>query len=119
MIFSKENYGDCVAESAILNALHWIELYGKKGYRADHGGMVDLEKNNEFSYFTIRNSDGLLMGHAGFIILKSPFYGSILAMDAFYYIKPEYRGQMGMTQLLKFSAEYLINHGIDSVFVGI
>ena len=117
MIISKESYGECVAEAAILNALHWWELYGKAGYRADHGGIVDLEKNGGFAYFTIRSTEGFLMGHAGFMLIDSPFYGCVIALDAFYYIKPEYRGQMGMTQLLKFAATNLVENGIETVAV--
>lgn len=113
-LFAHELYSDVVAEAVILNAAHWIELYGKKGYRADHGGIVDLERANGFAYFTMRK-DGELCGHAGFLIIKSPFYGKTIALDSFYYIKPEYRGAMGMTRLLKFAAKVLTNGGVSSV----
>ena len=116
-ILSKELYSDCVAESAILNAEHWIELYGKKGYRANHGGMVDLENSGGFVYFTLRTPENYLAGHAGFMLINSPIYGMWIALDAFYYIKPDHRGHMGMCRLLKFSGDYLTSHGIERVLL--
>ena len=114
---SAESYQGCVAEAAILNALHWIELYGTSGYRADHGGICDMERDGGFAYFTLRSENKSLAGHAGFMLINSPFYGKSIALDAFYNILPEFRGQYGMCKLLKFAARTMKQNGVDSVIV--
>ena len=53
VIVAFEKYAACVAEAAVLNANHWLELYGKVGYRFDHGGLVDLEAINGFVYYIL------------------------------------------------------------------
>lgn len=114
---SHESYQACVAESAILNALHWIELYGVAGYRADHGRICDMERDGCFAYFALRSENKSLAGHAGFMLINSPFYGKVIALDAFYYILPEFRGAFGMCKLLKFAAKTMKENGAGSVIV--
>ena len=116
MIVAYEKYADCVAEAAVLKAYHWLELYGKTGYRCDHGGLVDLEANNGFVYYTLRE-DGELCGHAAFMLIKAPYLGQIIALDAFYYIKPEYRGTLEICKLLKFAGNHLTENKIGSVVI--
>ena len=116
MIVAFEKYAACVAEAAVLNAHHWLELYGKTGYRCDHGGLVDLEANNGFVYYTLRE-DGKLCGHAAFMLIKAPYLGQTIALDAFYYIKPEYRGTLEICKLLKFAGIHLMENKIGSVLI--
>ena len=116
MIVAFEKYASCVAEAAVLNANHWLELYGKTKYRFDHGGVVDLEANNGFVYYTLRE-DGELCGHVGFMIIKAPYLGQLIALDAFYYIKPEYRGTLEICKLLKFAGKHLMENKIGTVVI--
>ena len=116
MIVAFEKYADCVAEAVVLNAFHWLELYGKTGYRCDHGGLVDLEANGGFVYYTLRQSEELC-GHAAFMLIKAPYLGQTIALDAFYYIKPEHRGTMEICKLLKFAGTHLMENKIGSVLI--
>ena len=112
---SVESYESCAAEAAVLTALHWQEMYGKQGYRANHGGMVDLEKAGGFAYFTLRDTDGKLCGHAGFMVLNSPFYGMLIAIDVFYFVLPEHRGGLGICKLLRLAGEHMTKCGIRRI----
>ena len=114
---ARERYADCVAEAAVLNALHWSESYGHAGYRADHGGISDLEGRGGFAYYSLRNSSGVLMGHAAFLLNYSPCNGAMVAVDAFYFILPQYRGSFGMAKLLRYAANDLRQQGITNIIV--
>jgi len=116
VIVAFEKYAGCVAEAAVLNAHHWLELYGKTKYRFDHGVVVDLEANNGFVYYTLRE-DGELCGHVGFMLIRAPYLGQLIALDAFYYIKPEYRGTLEICKLLKFAGNHLMENKIDTVVI--
>lgn len=117
MNIQNELFRDCVSEAAILFSSHWIELYGKFENRTNNDGIVDLEAQNRFAYFTVRDEYNSLTGHAGFIIINSPIHGCVMALDAFYYMKPEHRGTLDISKLLRFSAEYLMSHDVDRVVV--
>jgi hypothetical protein len=111
-----EKYSNCVAETAILNAHHWIELYGKKDFRCNFSEMVELEKKNGLAYYTLRENN-ILCGHVAFMLINTPYINETIALDAFYYISPEYRGTFGMCKLLKFAGKHLISNNIKTIIV--
>jgi len=110
-----ELFADCVADSAVLMAMHWKELYGARGFRMDFGGISDSETVGGFKYFTLRTEEGQLVGHLGMMVFKPPYYGLVIAMDIFYYVLPEHRGSMAICKLLKFGGETLKAMGVQQV----
>ena len=114
---AREKYSDCASEAAILNALHWSESYGHAGYRLDHGGISDLEAEGGLAYYTLRSSSSILMGHAAFLLTYSHVNGAMVALDSFYYIRPEFRGAFGMSKLLRYAANDLRQKGITNIIV--
>ena len=111
-----EKYQDCFAEAVILNAQHWIELYGKNNFKPNFAGVFESEKNSGFAYYTLRKDD-ILCGHAAFMLINAPYMDEIIAFDAFYYIDPKYRGSFGMCKLLKFAGKHLVSNGIKTILV--
>jgi len=111
----QERFADSVTDATVLMAMHWKELYGAAGFRADIGGMTDMEARGEFFYFTLRSDKGELAGHLGMMIIRQPLYGKLIAMDLFYYILPEHRGGTAICKLLRFGAESLQRMGIPQI----
>lgn len=112
-----EKFADVSAEAVVLIGKHWQELYGNAGLKSDLGGMIAFENTGNFVYFTLRTDEGVLAGHAGFMVFRSPFYGEMQAIDVFYYILPEHRGGFGICKLLKLAGQMLTVNGVSKVIV--
>jgi hypothetical protein len=96
---------------------HWIELYADtRPFIADIDGMVAQNENGDSIYFTLKE-DGKLLAHMAYFVIKAPSYRAQIALDMFYYVKPEARGSMKCVRLLRESAKKLIESGISSVMV--
>jgi hypothetical protein len=112
-----EFFKNSVADAAVLIAMHWKEMYGPEGLRANFGGIVDAEAAGTFKYFTLRDDGNVLAGHLGMMLIHTPYYNKVIAMDIFYYVLPEYRGTFAICKLLKFGAQVLKSMGIQQVNV--
>lgn len=112
-----ENFEAMSAQASGLIALHWQELYGAGGFRTDYGGMIEMEKTGNFAYFTLRTDEGELAGHAGFQVMRSPFYGVLSAIDIFYYVLPQHRGGFGICKLLKLAGQMLKVKGVQQIMI--
>lgn len=113
----QERFCDVSAEATNLTTKHWAEFYGPGGFRADIGGVIDTEAAGRFRYFTLRSEDGVLAGHLGMMLIPSPYYGKVIAMDVFYYVLPEFRGTTAICKLLRFGAQALRAAGISQIVV--
>ena len=116
MLLKQETIEHCIKEAQPLFNLHWLELYGGE-CPADIDKVIINEKAGDSAYFTSRTNDGQLQGHACFFIIDAPHCAAKVALDMFYYVKPEYRGAFVMARLLKFSAIELVKSGISNVIV--
>jgi RimJ/RimL family protein N-acetyltransferase len=115
---AQELFVNNTADIAVLSGMHWKELYGtSNGYCCDFPAVVLSEQNGGVAYFTLRDPEGKLAGHVGFMVYRNPFYGKLIAMDIFYYILPEFRGSLGMCKLLRFAGTTLRSQGVDQVVV--
>jgi len=112
-----DKYASCAADMAVLSAMHWKELFGARGYRADSGAITDMERAGAFALFTLRDAVGTLVGYAAFTLARSPFFGINIATEAGFYLLPEHRGSFAMTKLLRFAAQHLTNNGIQRVLL--
>jgi len=112
-----DKYADCAADMAVLSAMHWKELFGPKGYRADSGAITDMEHAGAFALFTLRDEAGVLAGYVAFTLARSPFFGINIATESGFYLLPEHRGAFAMTKLLRFAAETLTKNGIQRVLL--
>ena len=115
---AQELMANNTADIAVLTGLHWKEMYGSSaGYSPDFASALLSERNGGAAYFTLRDQEGKLAGHASFMVFKSPFYGKLIAMDIFYYILPEYRGSFGMCKLLRFAGSTMRSQGVEQIIV--
>jgi hypothetical protein len=117
LIAKHELFKDNVADAAVLIAMHWKEMYGPEGLRANFGGISDTEAVGGFKYFTLRDESNVLAGHLGMMLINTPYYNKTIAMDIFYYVLPEYRGSFAICKLLKFGAQVLKNMGVQQINV--
>jgi hypothetical protein len=113
----QERFRMVSAEATSLATKHWTEFYGPSNFRADIGGVIDTEAMGNFAYFTLRTEDGILAGHLGMMLIRSPYYGKVSAMDIFYYVLPEFRGTTAICKLLRFGAQALQAAGVSQVVV--
>lgn len=118
MRFARERYADNRGEVYCLGERHWKELYGPESvFNPDLPMVLKLEEEGHFVLFTMRDEEDELVGQAAFMVFDLPFFRQVIANDAFYYIKPEYRRAGHMAELLSFAACNLQQNGVDSVVV--
>jgi len=114
-VIQEEKLSDNLIQAVPMILAHWLELYGKE-FDSDINGMVSQNNNGEMAYFTLKE-DGNILAHIGYFIITAPVYRAKIALDMFYYVKPEARGTMKGVRLLKESAKALLDSGISSVMV--
>lgn len=117
MKFGVESIALCMADAAIMHAMQWKETEGYRasdGYCPDYAQFLQMERNKQFVYFTVRD-DEHIVGHIGYIIHKSRHTSQWEAVEDFFYLKPEARKGMTASGLLRYAVEWLKNMGIVNI----
>lgn len=118
MKFATERLSACMPAAAELHEAHWAETEGYReqdGFCPDYEQFYQLERNQQFVYFTVRDEEQRLVGHLGFVIHKSRHTSQIEAVEDFFYLKPEARKGMTASGLLRAAVAWLRECGIKNI----
>lgn len=117
MTFAKEKLNDVINEITPLLHDHYKEIahYQDIELKPDWGKYKTLEENGTLRIYTARNSEGILIGYAVFMVIKNIHYrDSLQALQDILFIRRENRGSGG--RLIKWCDEQLKAEGVQVVY---
>lgn len=104
-------------EATVLWGNHWQETeveYRAAPMNPDYDQFARLEEANWGRYFTAR-VDGRLAGHLFFIVHKDRHTQVKVAVEDFFYFRPEYRKGFNAVKLLTYARDILKAEGCKQV----
>ena len=112
---------ELIEEIQPLLDLHWeeVERYEDIKMDVDWPMYRVLQDQGIFRFYTIR-VDGLLAGYIGYLVSPSLHYkGNQWALCDLVYVKPEYRGKMFASKLLRYAEKELKEMNVLNIGQGV
>lgn len=117
-IFKAERLGDILDEIHPLHEAHFQETEKHRlgfGLDVDYDAMLFSERRGQLLQFTMRTTDGKLVGNIRMYINKSLHTGTLYASEDTYFVLPEYRQGFAALRFWQFMEDCVKSIGVREV----